>query len=70
MDAHTPDQIRAARLLAMRGALKLQAVGLHRSRGPSALQLVRAETGLQARTARDMVPRFDQWLRARGILRD
>lgn len=67
MHSHDP---RAFRLLSLRGALKLEAVGMKRSRGPSALAIVRKETGLKARTARDMLPRYEQWLRTEGYLRN
>jgi hypothetical protein len=63
----TPAQINAFRLLALRGALKLESVGLKR-RGPSALTLVKKETGIKARTAKDALPLFEAHLRGLGIL--
>ena len=63
----TGDGILVFRLLALKGALKLEAKGLGR-RGRSALRIVREETGLKARTAADMVPKYEAWLRERGIL--
>ncbi len=63
----TGDDIPAFRMLALKGALKLESKGLKR-RGPSALAIVRAETGLKARTAAAMLPLFEEWLRERGIL--
>ena len=63
----TPAQIDAFRLLALRGALKLESVGLKR-RGPSALTLVKKETGIKARTAKDALPLFEAHLRGLGIL--
>lgn len=63
----TPAQINAFRLLALRGALKLESVGLKR-RGPSALTLVKKETGIKARTAKDALPLFEAHLRELGLL--
>lgn len=63
----TPEQIEAFRLLALKGALKLEAAGMKR-RGSSALALVRAATGLKARTAAAMLPLYVAWLAERGIL--
>jgi hypothetical protein len=63
----TPAQIDAFRLLALRGALKLESVGMKR-RGPSALTLVKKETGIKARTAKDALPLFEAHLRGLGIL--
>lgn len=63
----TPDAINAYRMLALRGALKLEARGMKR-RGPSALAIVKLETGLKARTAAAMLPLYETWLRERGFL--
>jgi len=63
----TPAHINVFRLLALRGALKLESVGLKR-RGPSALTLVKKETGIKARTAKDALPLFEAHLRGLGIL--
>ena len=62
-----PAQINAFRLLALRGALKMESVGMKR-RGPSALTLVKKETGIKARTAKDALPLFEAHLRGLGIL--
>ena len=62
-----PAQINAFRLLSLRGALKLESVGLKR-RGPSALTLVKKETGIKARTAKDALPLFEALLRETGVL--
>tara|TARA_R110000796_G_scaffold107889_2_gene218702 strand:+ start:610 stop:864 length:255 start_codon:yes stop_codon:yes gene_type:complete len=64
-----PRQIEAYRLLALKGALKLQALGMRR-RGKSALSLVRSATGLKARNAEKMIPLYEDWLRDAGILFD
>ena len=63
----TGEGIKVFQLLALRGALKMEAIGMKR-RGKSALSIVKAHTGLKARTAEDMVPKYDGWLQAQGIL--
>ena len=63
-----PVQINAYRLLALKGALKLESLGMKR-RGASALALVRAETGLKAKTAAAMLPLYIAHLRALGVLK-
>ena len=63
----TPEQIEAFRLLTLKAMLKLEAKGMKR-RGPSALALVRAATGLKARTASAMLPLYVAWLTDRGLL--
>lgn len=63
----TGEGIKVFQLLALRGALKMEAIGMKR-RGKSALSIVKSMTGLKARTAEDMVPKYDGWLQAQGIL--
>ena len=63
----TGDGIKVFQLLALRGALKMESIGMKR-RGKSALSIVKAQTGLKARTAEDMVPKYEEWLRTQGIL--
>ena len=63
----TGEGIKVFQLLALRGALKMESIGMKR-RGKSALSIVKAHTGLKARTAEDMVPKYDGWLQAQGIL--
>lgn len=53
--------------LALRGALKLQALGLSR-RGTSPLTLVKQRTGLKAKDAKSMLPLYEEWLRTHGML--
>ena len=65
--ASGPVEVAAFRALALRGMLKLEAVGLKR-RGPSALSIVKREFGIRARTAADALPLFEALLRERGIL--
>jgi len=64
---HTTEQIYAFRLLTLRSMLKLETKGMKR-RGPSALAIVKAETGLKARTAAAMLPLYTAWLAERGLL--
>jgi hypothetical protein len=64
----TGGEIQVYRLLALRHALKAETVGQRMTRGRSALSIVKAETGLKARTAKDMVPKYEDWLRAQGLL--
>ena len=68
MNADTPDSIRAFQLLALKGALKLESLGMHRSHGPSALAMVKM-LGIKARTAKAALPLFEAKLKAEGILR-
>ncbi len=65
--ADGPVEVAAFRALALRGMLKLEAVGMRR-RGPSALSIVRREFGVKARTAAAALPLFEALLRERGIL--
>lgn len=54
------------RLFALRVALRLESKGMKR-RGRSALAIIKAETGLKARTAAAMLPLFDAWLAAHNV---
>lgn len=63
----TGEGIKVFQLLALRGALKMESIGMKR-RGKSALSIVKAHTGLKARTAEDMVPKYEDWLRAQGLI--
>ena len=64
---NTPESIMAFRLLALKGALKLEIFGMKR-RGPSAFSIIKMETGLKARTAKELLPLYCQWLTEKGIL--
>lgn len=68
MTINTPDGIHAYRMLALKGALKLESLGMRRSHGPSALAMVK-ELGIKARTAKAALPLFEAHLKAEGILR-
>ena len=47
----TPEGIAFARLAALKGAVKLEAMGMRRSRGPSALSIAKREYGLKGNAA-------------------
>jgi hypothetical protein len=47
----------------------MEAIGMRR-RGKSALSIVKSMTGLKARTAEDMIPKYESWLREMGVLVD
>lgn len=65
---HTQEMpIRQFQALARRKALRLEAVGLKR-RGRSVLSIIKQETGLQARTAKAMIPLYDKWLEDNDII--
>jgi hypothetical protein len=57
----TGDDIEAARLLAVRAALRLETLGLQR-RGRSARVLANEAMGTGYRTAKAAYPKFDEWL--------
>ena len=63
----TPESIAAYRLLALKGMLKLESLGMT-SRGPSALSIVRKEHGIKARTAKEALPLYIDLLKEKGIL--
>lgn len=63
----TGADVEGFRLLALRHALGLESIGLKR-RGTSALSLVKEVTGLKARTAKEMEPKYEKWLIEMGIL--
>lgn len=56
----TPEEVNAYRMLAIKGALK--------GRGPSALSVVKKEFGIKARTAREALPLYIEFLKGKGIL--
>lgn len=63
----TPENIAAYRLLALKGMLKLESLGMTK-RGPSALSIVKKEFGIKARTAKDALPLYIELLKEKGIL--
>ena len=64
-----PEQIEAFALLSLRGRLRLETVGM-KTRGPSALKIIKSKTGLRAATAKAMQPKFDAWLIERGMIKE
>lgn len=66
--ADTPEKVAAFRMLAIKGALKMESVGLKRSRGLSALSIVKKEFGIKAKTAKEAFPLYVEYLREIGIL--
>jgi|TARA_R100001530_G_scaffold15436_1_gene13790 hypothetical protein len=62
--ANTPDQIEMFRLLAMRGALKLELVGMKR-RGQSVYSLIKEEFGFKGNKQKvfDQFERYIQGMR-------
>jgi hypothetical protein len=65
--ADTPEKIQAFGLLALKGALKMESIGMKR-RGESAFSQAKRITGLKARTAVELLPLYVQWLKEQGIL--
>lgn len=61
-----PDEINAFRLLALKGALKLESIGL-KSRLGSALKTIKAEFGFKG-NAKKVLPLYEAKLREMGIL--
>ena len=64
----TPDGIRAFRLLALRGALSLECMGLKR-RGRPASVIVRETMGSTTRPKFKLLAEYEQWLRDQGVLK-
>jgi hypothetical protein len=64
--ADTPDKINAFRLLSLKGALKLETVGLKR-RGKSALYLVKEEFGFKGNVQK-VYDQYVAYLKEVGIL--
>jgi len=63
----TGEHIPIARLLALRGMLKLEILGLRRSRGRSAASIIKQEFGLKGSNNKVLVD-FEALLRQNGIL--
>jgi len=66
--ADTPEAINGFRMLALKGALKLESLGMKR-RGPSALSIVRQHYGIKARTAKEALPLYIALLQSKGVLK-
>ena len=68
MNASTREEVEAFRLLALRSALKLEAIGLKSSKGRSAFGIVKRMTGINARSAKELLPIYEEMLRDMGVL--
>jgi hypothetical protein len=66
MIADTPEKINAFRLLSLKGALKLETVGMKR-RGKSALSIVKEEFGFKGNTQK-VYDQYVSHLKEIGIL--
>jgi hypothetical protein len=66
MIADTPEKIEAFRLLSLKGALKLESIGMKR-RGQSALSIIKKEFNLTG-TAKTVYPQFVNILQQKEIL--
>ena len=64
--ANTPDKIEMFRLLALRGALKLELKGMHR-RGRSIYSVIKSEFGFKGSKQR-VLDQFEGYIRDRGGL--
>lgn len=64
---NTPETINAYRLLALKGALKLEVIGLKASRGFSAFKVVKAEFGFTGNKA-SVLAKYEAHLRSIGVL--
>jgi hypothetical protein len=64
----TPDKIFAFRLLALKGALKLETRGLRVSRGVNAANTVRHLIGSRTRNKVDLLAEYETFLKSNGIL--
>lgn len=58
----TGSDIERYRLVAIKSALRLEAAGMRVARNGSALAAAKAASGLKARTAADMLPKYTAWL--------
>ena len=65
--ADNPRLVLGYQMLALKGALKLEAMGMKRA-GQSALSQVKA-MGIKARTAKQALPLFEAMLRKEGFLK-
>ena len=63
----TPETINAFRLLSLKGALKMEVLGMKASRGFSAFKVVKAEFGFKGSKA-SVLAQFEAHLRGIGVL--
>jgi hypothetical protein len=64
-----PESLNMYRLLALKGALKMEVYGMRR-RGASAFSIIKKETGLKARSAKELLPLYEDWLEVQEALMD
>lgn len=60
----TGPDVNRLRLVVIKSALSLEAQGLRASRGRSALAAAKEVSGLKARTAAEMLPKYCAWVEA------
>lgn len=65
--ADKPETVNAYRLLALKGALKMEVIGLKASRGFSAFKVVKAEFGFKGNKA-SVLAQYEAHLRNIGVL--
>ena len=65
----TGSGIHEYRLLALKGALKLEVLGMKRH-GRSAATLVREEMGSKTRIKKDLLKEYEEWLKQRASSSD
>ena len=63
----TPDGITAYQLLAQKGALKLECLGMKHSSGRSVAKVIRGY-GITGKTKQDLLTNFEAYLREIGVL--
>ncbi len=63
--ANTPEQIEMFRLLAMRGALKLELVGMQR-RGQSVYSVIKQEFGFKGNKQK-VLDQFELYIKEKGV---
>lgn len=68
MIANTPDKIFAYRLLALKGALKLETLGLRHSSGKSVAPQVRYLIGSRTKNKKALLDQYVTFLQNRSIL--
>jgi len=66
--ADTPTKIERYMLVALRGALRLESVGLKKSRGHSAAHIVRTKIKSKTRDKVKLLSEYEAWLRERGYI--
>lgn len=65
----TGDSINVYRMLALRGALKLETIGMKMSRGVPASKIIRDEFGLKTKNKVALLAEYETLLRERGFIK-